>query len=76
MNPIMRPDFNEFSVDVCKLVASLNVAPYKFADVKLQMEKVEPVKFVFVKSTPVIFSLVYDCPLPTMTIVMSASALT
>lgn len=75
VKPLMRPDFNDVSVDVRKSVAALNVAPYKFADVKSQLENTDPVKSVEVKSTDVIASLVKVVPLPTTVIVMDVTVI-
>ena len=60
--PIMRPDRTFVSVALEKLVEELTVAPNKFALVKMQLEKADPLKFVFEKSVFVIFSEVYVCP--------------
>ena len=71
----MRPERSEVSVDVRKSVAALNVAPYKFADVKSQPENTDPVKLVSLKSTEVIASLVKVVPLPTTVIVMDVTVI-
>ena len=70
VNPLMRPERSEVSVDVRKSVAALNVAPYKFADVKSQFENTDPVRSVEVKSTDVIVAPVTVDPLPITVIVI------
>ena len=60
--PIIRPDRTFVSVAVEKLVEALTVLPNKLRLVKLQLEKADPLKFVFEKSVFVIFSEVYVCP--------------
>ena len=68
--PIMFPERNEVSVDPRKSVAALNVAPYKFTDVKSQFENTDPVKSVEVRSTDVIVAPVTLDPLPiTVTVI-------
>jgi hypothetical protein len=57
-------------VDPRKSVAALNVAPYKFADVKSQLENTDPVRSVEVKSTDVIVAPVTVDPLPITVIVI------
>ena len=73
MKPLIRPDFNDVSVDPRKSVFSLNVAPYRFADVKSQPENTVPVKLVSLKSTDVIVAPVTMDPLPTTVIVMDVT---
>lgn len=60
--PIIRPDRTFVSVAVEKLVEALTVTPKRLASVKMQLEKADPLKFVFEKSVFVIFSEVYVCP--------------
>ena len=73
MKPLMRPDFNNVSVDPRKSVAALNVAPYKFADVKSQLENTDPVRSVEVKSTDVIVAPVTVDPPPITVIVIKVT---
>ena len=75
MKPLMRPDFNDVSVDPRKSVAALNVAPYRFADVKSQPENTDPVKSVEVRSTDVIVAPVKVDPLPMTVIVMDVTVI-
>jgi len=73
VNPIIRPDFNDVSVDPRKSVAALNVAPYRFADVKSQLENTDPVRSVEARSIDVIAAPVTVDPLPTTVIVMDVT---
>lgn len=73
MNPLMRPERSELSMHPLKSVFSLNVAPYRFADVKSQPENTDPVKLVSLKSTDVIVAPVKVDPLPTTVIVMDVT---
>lgn len=73
VKPLIRPDFNDVSVDPRKSVAALNVAPYRLADVKSQPENTDPVKSVDVKSTDVIVAPVKVDPLPMTVIVMDVT---
>ena len=69
----MRPDFIEVSVEPVKLVAALNMDPYKFTSVILQFVNTDPVKSVEVKSIDVNVAPVTLDPLPITVIVISAT---
>ena len=73
MKPLIRPERSEVSVDPRKSVAALNVASYRFADVKSQLENTDPVKSVEVRSTDVIVAPVKVDPLPMTVIVMDVT---
>jgi hypothetical protein len=53
---MIRPDISDVSVEVLKSVDALNVAPNKFAPVKLQFENIVPDKLVELKSMAVMSS--------------------
>ena len=73
VKPLIRPERSEVSVDPRKSVAALNVASYRFADVKSQLENTDPVKSVEVRSTDVIVAPVKVDPLPMTVIVMDVT---
>lgn len=73
MKPLIRPERSEVSVDPRKSVAALNVASYRFADVKSQLENTDPVKSAEVRSTDVIVAPVKVDPLPMTVIVMDVT---
>lgn len=70
VKPLMRPERSEVSVDPRKSVFTLNIAPYRFADVKSQPENTDPVKSVEVRSIDVIVASVKVVPLPITVIVI------
>ena len=73
--PIMFPERNEVSVDPRKSVFTLNIAPFRFADVKSQPENTDPVKSVEVRSTDVIVAPVTVDPLPITVIVIELTVI-
>jgi hypothetical protein len=73
VKPLIRPERSEVSVDPRKSVAALNVASYRFADVKSQLENTDPVKSAEVRSTDVIVAPVKVDPLPMTVIVMDVT---
>ncbi len=77
VTPVILPDFREFNVDVVKFVEALTVAPKRLAEVKLQLLKTDPVKFVPAKSKEAgNVSDVYVFPWPTTIMVIRAFSIT